>query len=271
MIDLRPGVDRLTLPAQVGVRLLDPATGRVVSDGLQVRLWPDGRPERIAAAIVNRAGVFVAHPLPTPKPPPPEPEPPRPWVVEVVDTQARFLPLRFVAVLPSNQLHDIALLSPPFDSDLPIGGVPLFSAPTRSLPAGLAVLSADLRTAAGTPAAWAIAEALLIERNGDVGPTLGWGMADQHGSLFVLIQTPRMRSVAAGPDQPWTVRLIVRYAAPADGRAPAIPEWDTALRQPDVQPLGSLSPIHPLDDLSVQAGQTLVVQTAGMSELLLDV
>jgi hypothetical protein len=267
MIDLRPGVDRLILPAQFGVRLLDSAPGRVVSDGLQVRLWPVGQPERAAAAIVNRVGVFVAHPLPTPKPL--EPVPPTRWVVEVVDTQGRFLPLRFTADLPSDVLHDIALLSPPFDSDLPIGGVPLFSAPTRSLLPGLAALSADLRTSAGTPAAWAIAEALLIGRNGDVGPTLGWGMADQHGSLFVPIQPPRMRSAAAGPDPPWIVRLILRYAAPADGRTPAIPEWDAALRQPDVTPLDTLSPLDPLDDLSVQAGQTLVLRTAGISELML--
>ncbi len=96
-------------------------------------------------------------------------------------------------------------------------------------------------------------------------------MADQNGSLFVPIQTPRVRSAAAGPDQPWTVRLIVRYTAPAAGQPPAIPDWDTALRQPDVVSLGSLSPHHPLDDLSVQAGQTLVVRTAGMAELILDV
>jgi hypothetical protein len=268
MIDLRPGVDRLVLPAQFGVRLLDPSTGRTVSDTLQVRLWPLGRPERATAAIVNHAGVFVAHPLPTPKPP--EPLPPMNWVVEVVDTQGRFLPLRFTAALPSAELHDIALLSPPFDSDLPIGGVPLFSAPTRSLPPGLAALSADLRTSAGQPAAWAVADVLLVGRSGDLGPTLGWGMADQHGSLFVPIQPPRVRSAAAGPDQPWTVRLIVRYAAPTNGRVPTIPEWDLVLRQPDLTPLGTLSPLVPLDDLSVQAGQTLVVRTAGMSELILD-
>lgn len=267
MIDLRPGADPLILPAQFGVRLLDPATGRAVSDALQVRLWPLGRPERVVAAIVNHAGVFVAHPLPTPKRP--EPDPPTRWVVEAIDTQGRFLPMRFTAVLPSDELHDVALLSPPFDSDLPPGGVALFSAPTRSLPPGLAALSADVRDSAGKPAAWAIAEALLIGRNGDLGPTLGWGMADKHGSLFVPIQPPRLRS-AAGPDQPWTVRLMVRYAAPADGRAPDIPVWDEALRQPDVMPLGTRSPVEPLDDLSVQAGQTLVARTAGMSELMLD-
>lgn len=269
MIDPQPDVDRLILPAQFGVRLLDPATGRTVSDALQVRLWPVGRPERATAATVNHVGVYVAHPLPTPKPLTPAAL--TRWVVEVVDIQGRFLPLRFTAELPSAEPHDVALLSPPFDSDLPTGGVALFSAPTRGLPPGLAALRADLRTSAGKYAAWAIAEVLSIGRNGDLGPTLGWGMADQHGNLLVPIQPPRVRgAAAASPDQPWTVRLMVRYAAPADGRVPTIPEWDQALRQPDVTPLSTLSAPAPLDDLSVRTGQTLVVRTAGMSELMLD-
>jgi hypothetical protein len=268
MIARRPGLDELVLPAQFGVRLLDLATGRVISDGIQVRLWPLARPERVVAAAANRTGIFIAHPLPTPSTTPPEPQ--TPWIVEVIDPQRRFLPLRFSAALPSADLHDAAMLSPPFDSDLPFGGVALFSAPGRNLPPGLAALSADLRDGAGRPAAWAVAEVLAVGRNGDLGPTLGWGMADQRGGLFVPIQPPRARSASSGADQPWAVRLQVRYAAATSGRPPDIPVWEEALRQPEVTPFDSLSPLQPLADLHVQAGRTLVVRTAALAELILD-
>jgi hypothetical protein len=262
MIDPRPGVDRLILPAQFGVRLLDAATGRTVSDGLELRLWPSGRPERAAAAVANHQGIFVAHPLSGHNPPPQ-------WTVEVVDKQGRFLPLRFTAELPSTTLQDLSLLSPPFVGELPAGGVVLFSAPTRSLPPGLAALSAQLRDMDGDPTAWAIAKVQFVDRNGATGPTLGWGMADAKGNLLVPIQTPRVRSTASGPNQSWIVRLTVCSETPPGERVPTIPTLDEVLRQPEAMLMSTLSPLEVLDELDMQAGQTLVLRTAGVSELLL--
>src|SRR5262249_8141633 len=94
-------LERLPRVTPLGVRLLDFATGSFVADGLVADLYPSVDSERRTRAIVNRASVFVFNGLPGMS----EVErgsgdeaywaaqiPRYPFVLDVQDTQNRFLP-----------------------------------------------------------------------------------------------------------------------------------------------------------------------------------
>ena len=139
------------------------------------------------------------------------------------DLERRFLPFSFVAELPFKGLYnwtsplDPAPASPP---DLP-RNVPLYSAPTRRAPAGMAVVRAELRDAVlDAPAAWAVVEARLE------GQLLARGFADERGQLALIfpypaplkfppVSPPDSPPTAQGPplmQQEWHITLSAAYA-----------------------------------------------------------
>jgi hypothetical protein len=240
----RPKFQRLetvTRVAPLGVRFRDVVTDTLIGDGLSVNVYPASSPARRAAALANRSGVYVVHHAPglrafeqgagdsafwadatTPVP----------FVVEVEDLERRFLPFSFVAELPFKGLYnwtsplDPAPASPPD----PPRNVPLYSAPTRRVPAGMAVVRAELRDPIlDAPAAWAVVEARLE------GQMLARGFSDERGRLALIfphpaplkfppVSPPDSPPAAQGPplmQQEWHVTLSAAYAPQSPPSPPA--------------------------------------------------
>src|SRR5207237_332264 len=158
------------------------------TDGLQVTAWPVNAPplekQARATAVATPSGALAFHALPglreferSAVDDPWDPRPPtRKFQVEVVDPLGRFLPCRFSVSAPHKGLDLFAdNSSPPLTQN---GAVPLFSAPTRPIPAGLAVVRAELHEVATgrRPASWGFVEAVYF--SGGVW-RIARGMADR--------------------------------------------------------------------------------------------
>jgi hypothetical protein len=261
--------ERLTYVAPLGVRFLDPATSRPVADGLVVRAA--GRP-----AFANRAGVFVLTGVPGlgvaergagddaywAEPPA------RTTVtVDVDDPRGRFLPFSFDADLPARGAFELACGSPPGVD----GPIVLFSSAARPVPAGCAVVRADLWDAhAGAPAAWAVLEV----RAPGLAPARG--LADARGGVAVVFPYPEPSGLDGSPPslerralsaQSWPVRLRV-FAAPQADPVPPRPDLCTVLTQPEATLLAGASPATPLTDATLDYGRELVLRTSAESVLV---
>jgi hypothetical protein len=274
-------LETVTRTALLGVRFWDRVTGRVVADGLQVVESSTG-----IQAVPNRSGVFVVHDFPALRQSafgsgdnafwrsPPAAATTR---FTVVDIDRRFLPLAFGAEMPLRGFftEDCGLSeSPP---DAAIGAMPLFSAPSRVAPAGIAAVRADLwDSVEDAPAAWAVLE---VSAN---GAPVYRGVADELGRVVVLLPYPEPPWQGSSPppgarslsDQTWPLTLAVRYAPPA--ASPPLPDRASG-EAPDVcavltQVLGTLlgveSPATPLGSQTLVFGRELVLRTPGLSVLL---
>lgn len=199
--------DRVTMVAPLGLRFHDTTTGAVVGDGLSVWAYPLGRPSAKRLAIANRKGVYVLHhgygllerehgdgshfywEHPD--------QPNKDFVIEVTDEQQRFQPFQFTANIPVEGIYkwDTAL-----DSPLSVRTtIPLFSAATRGVASGMAVVRADLwDTSTDGPAAWAVLEVFTA------GKLIGRGVADEAGHIAVIFPfpTPLPFSQASPPGSP---------------------------------------------------------------------
>lgn len=227
--------------APLGVRFRDVVTDTLVGDGLSVTVYPVASPARRVTALSNRSGVYVVHHAPGLR----SFEqgagdsafwagaaPPVPFVVEVEDLERRFLSFSFVAELPFKGLYnwtsplDPAPASPPD----PPRNVPLYSAPTRRAPAGMAVLRAELRDPLlDAPAAQAVVEVRLE------GQLLARGFADERGQLALIfpypgpikfppVSPPDSPPAAQGPplmQQEWHITLSAAYAPQSPPSPPA--------------------------------------------------
>jgi hypothetical protein len=274
-------LDTVTRTALFGVRFWDRVTGRVVSDGLEVVEAASG-----AHAAANGSGVFVLHELPGMRASefgagddafwasPPTAEK---IVFTVVDTLGRFMPFAFTADVPLRGLfvEDCGLpaASPP---DAVVGGVPLFSAPTRVPPAAIAAVRADLwDVGMDAPAAWAVLE---VTAAGEVYR----GVADARGTVVVLFPYPEPPWHGSSPppgsralsQQQWPLTLTVRYG-PAYA-SPPLPDPAAPSAAPDLcavltQPAGTLlavdSPHTALGSQTLAFGRELVLRTPGLSVL----
>jgi hypothetical protein len=269
-------LDTVTLVCPLGVGFFDVATGRAVSEGLRVCASPTGAPGRRRWATVNRSGLFVFRGLPglheaehgsgddvdwqnlTTR---------RTFVVQVNDLQGRFLPFQFTAQLPHRglfSLEDIIMLSPVAAWELEqFPSVPLFSAPSRSVPPGLAVLRAELREADGeTAAAWALIEVTLPGR----APALG--VADERGICAVILPYPEPNDAfPASPlvpgkrldQQQWSVGVRAFYGA--ERRVP--PDLGAVLLQPATRLWQRLSPPEEITGTTLRFGREIVLGTPG--------
>lgn len=304
--------ERVTRVAPLGLRFWDPLTGAVVGTGLNVSAYLPAQPDQPVQASANRSGVYTFHHLPLLQ----EVEngsgdqdfwshlPPRlVFRVEVNDPLQRFLPLRFNASLPFQGLFapdcSSILSPPPPKSDL----IPLFSAPTRTAPAGMAVVRAELRHLGDNqPVAWALVEITPPGR-----PPVS-GLANSQGQVVILFPYPEPQGIGItsppGPGSPpvssgrrpltqqtWTVKVQVfarpggpltsPLSPPAGGAASGeeIPDLCQILKQrqgPPASAWGSLSPLAPLGDQILAYGKELVISslpfqgsTRPLSELML--
>lgn len=276
-------LERLTRVAPLGLRFWDALTNTFVSEGLSVQAVPKLTSGvylgKAALAFPNRSGVFVFQSLPGLR----EAEfgagdadywaaPPvqKDFIVSVVDTLARFLPFRLELKAPVQRILDFTCAGGGFSPVLPTqpqGIVPLFSAPGRSAPGGIAILRAGIVRGAGDPARWALVEAYSQNK------ILARGMADRNGQVALFFPYPKivlnnpMDSRPPLTEQTWPVDLKVFSAlSPPEGDLPNLCE---VAGQPEASPLRELAPDKPLQTLDLSFGQELLVKTKNQSELFL--
>jgi len=280
-------LDRVVRYAPFGVRFRDVATGQSVGEGLELTEVETG-----IKAVANRSDVFVAtgflglrdlerppdgpepYLVPHTEPPPAPGSPPstRRFTFELVDTLRRFVGFRFDVHLPAFHQGLLGLEctvpgSPPW---LPASEIPLFPAPARIAPAGMATLRAELAEAAGgAPAAHAVLEVFTTG-----GPRFR-GIADETGRVVVIFPYPEPTAPAGPPppgttralsNQTWNVKLAARYAHPGSppiGPGAAVPNICTVLSQPQRPLLAGTSPATPLTQATLAFGQELVLVRPG--------
>ena len=286
-----PGLilERFTRVAPLGVRFWDAVSGAVIGDGLTVEGYPAGQESRRTQAVVNHLGVYVLWHLPgmhaveagagdaaywASLPPP------RRFVIEVTDGLSRFLPFTLAADLPVKGLFPWTcdpLASPVAAPPAPASTlVPLFSAPSRPVPAGMAVLRADLwDPGARSPAAWAAVGVSAAGR-----PPV-WGIADGQGRVAVLFPYPEPPAPWVGPGSPpagpprpltqqeWPVQLTARYA-PALSAA-AVPDLCATLQQPPAFLWADSARTQPLTGAVLHFGEELIVRTGATATVPLSV
>jgi hypothetical protein len=266
-------LDTVTRTALLGVRFWDRVTGRVVFDGLDVVETTSG-----ARLVPNRSGVFVLHELPGLR----ASEfgagddafwasPPAGSTIgfTLVDTLRQFLPFSFTVDVPLRGLfaEDCGLL--PAASPPGLGFVPLFSAPARSVPAGIAAVRADLWDVdADAPAAWAVLEV-------SAGGTVYRGVADTRGSVVVPFPYPEPPWHGSSPppgskslsQQQWPLDVTVRYSPPTSPPFSDVPDLCAVLTQAPGTLLDPDSPQTALGSQSLTFGSELVLRSHGRSVL----
>jgi hypothetical protein len=273
------GLEFVTRVTPLGLRFWDAVTGAVVADGLAVTAYPPGGGRRVSA-YTTRSGVFVLQGLPGLR----DLEegegdaaywdflpPGRRFVLEVVDREGRFQPFTFTADLPARGLLTwrCEKASPPESA---AAFVPLFSTAARTVPAGTAVLRADLWDPwAQVPAAWAVLEVRAPGR-----PPVR-GIADGRGRVAVLFPYPEptspfpdLGSPPAGAAAPFTAQewpLEVRAAYAPQDPAPAIPDLCDTLGQPPADLWADSFQIEPLTGAVLKLGQELIVRTRDAGRL----
>ena len=275
MIGFHPPIheppERVSLTCPLGLRFLDVATNAFVtadvavepskreSLGLQAKAWPVNAPRQKVTGTVTPSGVLAFHGLPGLREfenhgrndPWTSPPLTRDFQIEVSDKLGRFLPCTFIISAPQEGLALFAELgSPPWIEG---GAVPLFSAPSRALPAGLAVVRAELHElATGKPAAWALMEASFFSAG-------SWhtarGLADNEGRVLLMFAYPegQRRAFGASPPggarglshQEWTLKFTV-FHQPVD-RPEKAADYGRRLAQPLAQAWRGLSPITALE------------------------
>lgn len=273
----------VTRVTPLGIGFWDGVAGLVVSDGLKVGVWPSGQEYRRIEAWTNRQGIFCAQGLPGLR----DQEygcgdadywagpglHTRSFVIDVRDTGGTFLPMRLSADLPARGLYVPHCGSPPAGTASSTY-VPLFSAPTRRLPGGVAAVYAQLAAldtdGSTIPATWSVGEAWID------GEQVATGMSDARGSLLLAFPYPAPPLGMTSPAEAWSlyqsnwqVQLRVRYAPPADASHP--PDYCSAFRQPEVQVIDGLSPVTFMPAQTLFYGQALVFRSSASprGELLL--
>ncbi len=289
-------LDRLTLVAPLGLRFCDQMSGAFIGDGLDVQVYPSGNPFSKVPAVANRRGIYVLHHAPGRREvehgegdlnywqaPPPTKD----FVVEVNDQQRRFQPFQFTASLPAQGVYK--WIGPVVDSPPnPSESVPLYSSPARSVPAGMAVVRADLWDATSdAPASWAVMEASIDDR------TIASGIADEQGRIALIFPYPAPRpfSMSSPPalgsplgsppgpsslpltEQVWPIRLRVLYTPvrptlsppAAVGATPQLPELRFTLSQPAATIWSDADLTEPLLEASLRYGRELVLQSQATS------
>jgi hypothetical protein len=267
----------------LGIGFWDSVSARVVSAGLQVGVWPAGQEHRRIETLSNGQGIFCAQCLPGLR----DQEygsgdadywagsglHARSFVIGVRDSGGSFLPMRLGAQLPVRGLFVPGCGSPLLGS-ASSAYVPLFSAPSRRLPGGVAAVYAQLAvpgdSGSTTPAAWCVAEAWIA------GELVASGMADAGGALLLAFAYPAPPLAASSPAEPWSlyqsnwqVELRLRYSAQADPTQ--APDYCRAMQQPEVQAIDGLSPLTPMPAQTLFYGQALVFRSSASprGELLL--
>jgi hypothetical protein len=281
--------DRLTIFTPLGIRFWDPALDIQVNEGLTVTARPLDSRSRTTSAFRTTSGIYafqglpglraVEYPLGQPLPERSPPATTR-FLVEARDEMRRFLPVAFAVSLPYPGIFPTGSLH-----GLPAGGPPgfyLFAAPTRPVPATLAVVRAQL-VEHGTGSREKAARHAVMEVQGPDGQ-IGYGLSDERGCATVLFPYPTFSShsgaVSLSPPgtdgrQRWTLSIGIRYAPDALRFAPAssLPELRSIFNQGSgtIWPGPTASPEQPVSRLSAELifGEELVLKSAGEATLLI--
>ncbi len=280
--------DRVLHTSPFGVRFWDPVLRRTISDGLKVSAYPAMNPRLRAEAVPNPSGVYGFHNLPglrdfelreikQPEQQWKDVDPRTPsfsgkrFIVEVTDLRdRRFLPFLLNVTVPVQEgiwpwICAVSGSSPDTSSSF----VPLFSSPTRSIPAGMAAIRAELRDPdAERPAAWALLEARYQ------GVPLARGLADAKGRIVLIFpypeparlefsppvgSPPRERSIPLRMQQ-WRIDLQAFYTP--DPNPPAIPDLEIiACTQPPATLWEEETLNMPLTSTAITFGEENSVRT----------
>ena len=255
-------LERLSLVAPLGVCFWDDVSKSRVCDGLAVSAYPAAQRERRVAAVLNTTGVYAFPSIPGVRA---LEDAPQQVVVEVTDSLRRFIPFSFTATVPTRGLYSPACGSPPG----PLApGVPLFSAPARSVPAAMAVVRAELwDPLAGAPAAWAV-----LEVRADGLPPVR-GIADDRGRVAVILGYPEppgppisSPGPSTGPaltDQTWTVRVLASYAPHSP--VPTLPDLCATLSQPAAVVWADAARTRTLTSATLSFGRELLIRSLDAS------
>jgi hypothetical protein len=273
-------IEKITRVTPLGLRFWDTVSGNSVGQDLTVTAYPLTDPSRRTRAIPNRSGIYLLQNLPGLR----EIEygygdaafwsnlAEKSFVIEVVDHVGRFQPFTFQIDLPFRDIFTspCPLASPPVEPSNPLG-VPLYTALTRSVPSGMAVIYATLWDASqDQPASWAVVEASLE------GQLLARSFADLQGRIALLFPYPEPVHSIASPlssplignrpplvDQIWPIQLSAFYAPWHP--IPEIPDLCQIFNQSPAILLSELSPASPLADIMLPYGQALVVRSESQS------
>jgi hypothetical protein len=273
-VEVQEWVTRVT---PIAARFFDAVEQAIVSDGLVVSMWRLNGSTKRQKAIVNHTGVFVVcglrglHEVETGKGDKDywDHVLTKSYGLEMTDPRRRFLPYWFEAEAPTRGFVGLTSGSPPPDTE---AGLPLYSAPSRSVAGYYATVRADLWDVQhNCPAAWAHAE--LTTK----GIPLCEGMADRNGKLGMFFSYPEASDQFPGSplqtgisprDQSWDVQLTIRYRLKDPN--PDIPNLcDEVLTQPQVQVWEQRGPNVELTTATLRVGQELILKTRGRSELLI--
>lgn len=288
-------LERVGRYTPLGIRFWDPAAGAPVVDDLEVDAMPPDRPDMSRRAEITPSGIFAFHRLPGMQSlevsDPDLPAGSHPFnksppfsarlLVSVRDRQERFQPCVFFVDLPHQGIY------PTRPTSSPPGGLPgfyLFSAPTRTPVASLAVVRAQVVERLGLdesrPASFAVLE--VQPPSGPAWP----GIADERGSVAVFLPQPGFSppppqtSPLTPPPSPtrfitWDLNVRVRFASPPlkPLQGFSMPLLRDVLNQPPARVYADLdAPGQPIAQLSVSLvfGRSQLVQTAGRSELWIE-
>ena len=218
--------ETISIRSMLGLRFRDATTERPVTEGLSVRVRRPTGTGPSTRAVRTVSGAYVAQGLDGLRPyertpgDPPDPVPEsrrRDHHVAVHDRRGRFVPALFTVRLPyapEQSLNGLfPVVDPPPEEQLDGEGPPeptvyLFSAVQRSVPAGQAVVYADLvaeKNGARTPAAHAVLEVRHSLRSGETDGEEGgtgdpddrqevwFGVADADGRVAVQFPHPQVR------------------------------------------------------------------------------
>jgi hypothetical protein len=290
-------LERRSLVCPFGVRFWDSVTRTSIGDGLRVTARPalGGSGTLDREAILTRSDVFAFHNLPGLRGEESgqgdadywdeiegHPMGRKSFVVEVNDRFGRFLPFTFTAEMPHRRLFQfnpilspLSPLAPPQSGEL---GVPLFSAPARPIPGGMAVVRAQITTfPANDPAPFALVE---IQAKSANGPTVSvHGVADLQGGVAVIFAYPELPppasfgSPSAGEGQAlssreWTVSVRIFWGPVlSNGGLPDLA--DVLFTQPERVVLGGTSPAQPLAPQTLRFGRDLILRSGQGADLSL--
>jgi hypothetical protein len=234
-------LEQLTLTAPFGVRFWDVATTAPAEGGLTVIAWPDSFPQLRITATEGPSGVYSFSNLPglrdfengagddvfwAVNPPA------TPYTVQVSDAGFRYLTYQFSVMLPARGLF--ALWDSPLSNALTPGPdwLPVFSSPSRTLPAPAGAIYATLwDDGASAPAAWA----LLSSQAPGLPPVTA--LADERGVVALFQPYPEpsgsgINSPLGAPNltfQSWPIEVSVYYSRIS--AASAAPDLNQILQQ----------------------------------------
>ncbi len=245
-----PNIEKLLFVAPLGMCFHDAATGERIADGLSVSVFPVTKSiyKQRTTAVPNRSGVYVLHHASGLEDFSSgagdaefwqENPPQKLFIAEVSDQENRFQPFQFTLKLPVKGIYhweNLPFVSP--NKNLP--SIPLYSAASRKIIGGMAVIRAELHQSQEKPASWAVLEARF---NGNL---IARGIAGRDGQIVLMFPTlsPQNNPITSPPakatrvalaDQNWMLDLTVKYEPNIFQTSPPVSTENEAEVLPDLR------------------------------------